>query len=561
MSNQDEAKKYFFEGIKLYSKKDYSGAINEFEKSLRISPDRPSILLNLAKTYFKINNFKNAEKNLEILISLKGHDQEKKEALNLLLEVYLKLDDVNGINKLRKISYLENYFDNYSKLQIQMFYPRFFDTFKEIEITRNNYEKNIDSLLSNEKLPKLSLDEDLIYTPNFPLSYDGHDNLKINNKLTILYKKIYQMLNKENNFKIEKNDKIKIGFISEFFTNHTILKLFQGIIYKLDKSKFEVFVFFSDKTLPGNRYDEIKRNCIIHNYQNVFLPKDFEEKVRSIKNVNLDILFYTDIHMSKDLFFLTLLKLAKFQITSWGHPETTGNEKIDFFLSSELLETNNYQKRYSEKVLLSKYLPMYFYKPKLNKSLSEDLISKNNIYSCPQNLMKMHPTFDTAIKKILDIDKKAKIYFIKDTNEIMTKKFFQRLKKQISTNMDRVIFTDKYDVDGFINHCGRSSVLLDPFIFGAGNSFHESMYYGTPTVTMPTEYLKSRIVLGAYKQMKIDNPPVAKNIDEYVDMCVQLANSNIEIKENYRESANKYLFENENVIRDLEEIFENIVNE
>ena len=173
----------------------------------------------------------------------------------------------------------------------------------------------------------------------------------------------------------------------------------------------------------------------------------------------------------------------------------------------------------------------------------------------------MHPTFDTAIKKILDIDKKAKIYFIKDTNEIMTKKFFQRLKKQISTNMDRVIFTDKYDVDGFINHCGRSSVLLDPFIFGAGNSFHESMYYGTPTVTMPTEYLKSRIVLGAYKQMKIDNPPVAKDIDEYVDMCVQLANSNIEIKENYRESANKYLFENENVIRDLEEIFENIVNE
>ena len=57
----------------------------------------------------------------------------------------------------------------------------------------------------------------------------------------------------------------------------------------------------------------------------------------------------------------------------------------------------------------------------------------------------------------------------------------------------------------FINHCGQASVLLDPLYFGAGNSFHESMYYGTPTVTLPSNYLKSRIVKGAYNQMKLEN--------------------------------------------------------
>ena len=72
--------------------------------------------------------------------------------------------------------------------------------------------------------------------------------------------------------------------------------------------------------------------------------------------------------------------------------------------------------------------------------------------------------------------------------------------------------------------CGKSSVLLDTLYFGAGNSFHESMVYGTPTVTMPSENLKSRIVLGAYKQMKIENPPVVKNIEEYVEKAVELAN-------------------------------------
>ena len=265
--------------------------------------------------------------------------------------------------------------------------------------------------------------------------------------------------------------------------------------------------------------------------------------------------------MSENLYFLTLLKLAKFQMTSWGHPETTGNSKIDFFLSSTLLETDNYKKNYSEKVLLSKYLPMYFYKPKVINKLKDELLVNKNIYSCPQNLIKMHPSFDFAIKEILSKDKKANIYFIKDKNENITKKFFNRLKKNMSLNIDRVFFMDRLTVGDFIDNCGRSSVLLDPFIFGAGNSFHESMYYGTPTVTMPTKYLKSRIVAGAYKQMKVDNAPIAKDIHEYVELCIETANKdNLDLKKYYQDQANKNLFENEKAVKDLENIFFKINN-
>ena len=112
-------------------------------------------------------------------------------------------------------------------------------------------------------MPKLDLIDDPIIPPNFSLSYDGYDNLEINNELISIYKKLYPKLNDEIRFSNNKNKKIKIGFISEFFTNHTIIKLFEGLIYKLDKSKFDVFVIYSDKTLPGSRYDEIKKNCII----------------------------------------------------------------------------------------------------------------------------------------------------------------------------------------------------------------------------------------------------------------------------------------------------------
>ena len=89
--------------------------------------------------------------------------------------------------------------------------------------------------------------------PNFWLSYDGEDNLEINKKFTKLFKKIYPELNQLDLKDTVRNKKIKIGFISEFFTNHTILKLFEGIIYKLDKSKFDIYIFIQMKSVFRNK--------------------------------------------------------------------------------------------------------------------------------------------------------------------------------------------------------------------------------------------------------------------------------------------------------------------
>lgn len=114
----------------------------------------------------------------------------------------------------------------------------------------------------------------------------------------------------------------------------------------------------------------------------------------------------------------------------------------------------------------------------------------------------------------------------------------------------------------YIHLCGMSSVLLDPIYFGSGNSFHESMVYGTPTITMPNHFIRSRIVLGAYKQMRIDySHYVANNINDYADKAVKLANNlkfNIECKNILKQNAKNYLFENFNVIDDFEKILKTI---
>ena len=70
------------------------------------------------------------------------------------------------------------------------------------------------------------------------------------------------------------------------------------------------------------------------------------------------------------------------------------------------------------------------------------------------------------------------------------------------------------------------------------------MVYGTPTVTMPTKYIKSRIVSAAYMQMEIKKPPIVKNKNEYVELAIDIANSDklLEIKKYYQNKANEKLF-------------------
>ncbi len=566
MNEYEKAKFYFDEGVKFYQNKNYEKAKKSFLECLSRAPNSKPTLENLSKTYIELGLLDEAEKKLIYLISLNKENKENDVlAYKLLFKIYTLQNDYLKLEKLSKEAIYKKKFDEEFTVKSYLFYPNFFNSLDQIKNVRKKFTDKISNLITETNFPKLDLNKNLLKPPNFELSYDGNDNLEINQKLVKLYVEIYPILKQLNNYEFtnSKNQKIKIGFISEFFTDHTIMKLFKGIIYKLNKDIFEVYVFHSDKTRLGVKFNEINESVVLYNYKNIILPQSFEDKVKVIREKNLDILFYTDIHMSKNLYYLTLVKLAKKHLTSWGHPETTGNKNINFFLSSKLLETEGFEKNYSEKVLLANYLPMYFYKPKLQKKLNQEELAKNNIYFCSQSLIKMHPKFDKIIKKILEKDKKGKIIFIKNRNRNLTNQFVERLRESVKENFDRIELINPLITEDYINKCGEASVLLDTIWFGAGNSFHESMFYGTPTVTMPTNFMKSRIVTGAYKQMQVDNPPIVNDIDAYVEKSVELANLKtkeaLEIKAYYRKQANKFLYENENIIPELEKIFKSLL--
>ena len=520
-------------------KKEFVKSTQLFEKLLKDHPDNLSLLRNISHAYAFSGAYQKAEESIKKMIKIKP---DEPFAYQFLASVLKSQDKITEMIKIVNEGLEKNLINKKWEFQKKLLSPLIAGDKKEIDDYRKKIEKGLEEIINSDI--KLDYDNDQVISPPFfELTYTDKDNLELNKKMVKAFRKIYQPLNHKISINQKLKDKIKIGFISEFFTDHTIGKLFKNLIFSLDLKFFDVVIYHSKKTKKGKILEEFQ-NENKKGFKNEILPDKLIDKIKVIEKENFDVLFYPDIGMSIEFYFLSLIRLAKYQIMSWGHPETTGSESIDFFLSSKNLISKNSEKFYSEKFLIMDKLPMIYNKPIIENKLDDKDISKKNIYSCPQTLFKFHPDFDDYLFDILKKDKKGILYLLKDTHKIYYLKLLERFKKNKNFDSERVIFLDPLNLNQFIDHLGTSSVLLDPIYFGSGNSFHESMFYGTQTVTCPTKYIKSRIVSAAYIQMEVKDPPIVKDKDDYVSKAIEIANDKniLSRKKYYQQAANEKLF-------------------
>ena len=576
-------------GITLEKLNRFDDAKNIFKKAIEIKPDYflahnnlGNILMSLGKNNEAIKNYLKAIKtkpnyfeahcNLGIALNAIGNFEES--ILHFEKAIKIKPDFEAAYNNLAVSLVNQGKFENAAKIyekalelnpnktqyaiNAHLLVPIIPESSEDLKYWRDKYISSID-LLRKYKY-SINDPQNTINPPAFNLSYSEFNNLEVAKKLSKLFRDIIPIINYNINIntKTKNKSKIKLGFISEFFTDHSIGKLYRGLIKMLNKNEFEITVFH----LPKTKHGLIKKE--IDNYSDyvINLTGKINNQQRQIQNQFLDIIFYPDIGMSPSTYFLAHARLAPVQIMSWGHPETSGIDTIDYFLSSSLIENKNSNLFYSEKLVCLNRIPMYFIPPNMpNIKLSRKdfgLPENANLYCCPQTLFKIHPDFDDALSKIINKDSNSKIIMIGHKYKSYEEKLKKRWNKNHPNLNEKVIFLKRMSSEKFLALIKISNVLLDSFYFGAGVSFTESMVVGTPTVTMPGIFMRSRIAAGAYKQMNISNPPIAKNLNDYVNIAIDLANDkkkNIQLKETLKQAAKIHLFNDLKAVKEFEEFF------
>ena len=349
-----------------------------------------------------------------------------------------------------------------------------------------------------------------------------------------------------------KGSKIRVGFLSAYFRDHTIGRLNLGRIQELSRSEFEVTVISLNRSTDA--MTEAFRTAAD---RYLVLPRHVQIAREKITELELDILIFADIGMDALTQSLCYSRMAPIQAATWGHPDTSGSPAIDYYLSSALAEPDGAAAHYTERLELLPGMGVYYHRPKLSglrrEKESFGLRSDRHTYLCPQTSFKFHPDFDASLRAILELDPEGELVVMEGRVAAWTEALQRRWASVLPEGLRRVKFIKSMPQSEFLHLLAAADVILDPYPFCGGNTSYEAFAVGTPVVTHPGRFLRGRLTYGMYRQMGLGSM-IAASAAEYAQKAVELgcdAAKNQQVRRELREAAGA-LFENRDEVRDLE---------
>jgi protein O-GlcNAc transferase len=442
-------------------------------------------------------------------------------------------------------------------MKYNLFFQDLYESQGGINEARQLYIENLERLVLLEKPNNCRPKSKILEASLFWIAYHNcHDDRILLEKLSSSIKS--SPLTRDLQFQAETQvlarrtkGKPRIGISSQFLVDHTIGKLNQGLVERIKTSGCETVLLYP----PNAKKDSFRKIIEASSDKALDLPANPLLACEIVLKEQLDILFYLDIGMSAFTYQMALSRLAPIQMTSWGHPNTTGLSTIDYFISSSLIESDNAQDYYTEQLVRLSRLPCIYKSPTKDARASsrqdfKELPRDRFLIGIPQSLFKIHPDYDQILERIALEIPSAYFVLIDMLNKLQTERLKARWMQRAPTVAMNSVFLPRMNGNRYLELLDAMDILLDPFYFGSGNTFYESMAVGTPLITMPGKYMRGRIVAGGYRQMQLDNAPVAASPDEYVQWCRRLAESKElreRMKEDIRNAAHQHLFNDQQV--------------
>jgi protein O-GlcNAc transferase len=441
--------------------------------------------------------------------------------------------------------------------------PIIYSSLAEINIKRNNYQQQLQDLAHSYKqaFPKeQKLAADAVGTLQpFYLAYQGLNDRDLQQIYGEMIVKIMSSRYPQYSQPIplpdlQANEKIRIGIVSRFFYNHSNWKIpIKGWVENLDRSEFELFGYHTG--LKQDQETKIAAKVFDKFTQGSLLLEQWCELIQKDK---LHILIFPEFGMDPMTVQLGCLRLASIQMTSWGHPDTSGLPTIDYYLSSEFMEPENAQEHYTEKLvrlpnLSIHYTPLPIQPQVINK---KEIGIKNDevMFWCCQALFKYLPQHDDVFPRIAKDLGSCKFVFIQNNRgEYVTEAFQQRLSlafEEFGLNyQDYCIFLPYMDSSRFAGMAAIADIFLDSIGWSGCNSTLEAIAHNIPVVTLPGDLMRGRHTLAILKMMGIEET-IAATKDEYVQIAVRLGQD-----AEYRQQMNKQVADNKyKLYRDLKPV-------
>ena len=546
-------------GIVLNELGEHQKAMSCYEKAIQINPNYAGAHNNLGNTLDELGEYQKAMSCYEKAIQIQPNYLDAHYNIgNTLNELGQHQKAMSCYEKAIQIE-PDNLTSHWLSMNI---FPVIYKNLKEIDHYRKRFEngiKKINQLLDTQsQYTKKQLINAINSSTNFYLHYQGRDVLELQQHYAHLIEritqKIYQEFHKERKKNIS-SQYMKIGFVSSFFRNHTVSKLFKNWTLKLDQKYFKRFVYYGD-----NKFDHIT-NEIKQNVDHFFSHTDVDQLINQISQDNLDVLIYLDIGVTPKIQILSSLRLAPIQCNTYAHPVTSGFKNIDYYFSSELMESQNSQKHYSEKLITLPGLGINYDFPNLSNIKKPNILNKSNatIFLNLQSLFKLLPQDDHIYLDILKKHSNCCFWFLHGMKNSITSIFKERISKLFQKEgyafEKYSYFHPRCSQEEFFGLIEESDIILDSFNWSGGNTSLEAISLNKPIVTCPSVFMRGRHTYGILKILDIEET-IASSKKKYVEIAVKLAddiNFRNSIVNKIKKHKNK-LFNDDKPVRFLEDV-------
>lgn len=237
-----------------------------------------------------------------------------------------------------------------------------------------------------------------------------------------------------------------------------------------------------------------------------------------IQSLDLDALIFTDVGMSGASLQLAAMRLARRQLTGWGHPVTTGSPTMDDYISCMHMEPSSGPDHYSENLIRLPRNGLSVNRNRVvpsSKTASDLGLPENGFLLFCQNLSKLTPFSDSMFKEI--IQKSLIPLVVIRTSE---KESSEIIKQRLGTH--NVIYLDRMERGDYLRALQLADASLESPSFGGGFTAIDAMSLGTPIITMPGKFMRSRLSHGFLRECGVDGF-IAENEADYVDLATNKA--------------------------------------
>ncbi len=408
--------------------------------------------------------------------------------------------------------------------------PQVYKSESEIVRWRGQYRRNLEALRDTLRLDEpeeIEATADALFTvQNFSLPQQGLDDRAeqtlygelLHRVAAARYPEFARPLSSR-----RRSGRPRIGFVTAFFRHHSMAKTHSAWATHLNPDKLEVFAVHTGPDRDAMS-DDIERACehFVHH------PAVGVSLLRSLRDLDLDVLIYPDLGMEPTMLSPAALRLAPIQCQGLGHPITSGLPTMDWALSSALMEPENGETHYTERL---ERLPNLSFCYSLDRILRQrgqadlrHLRRQRIAYLCTQNLGKLLPEHDFLFARILEAVGDSELWFLARPAAAITERFRERLSavcQDKGIRSDRIVIHDRLSQSEFLALNEAADIYLDGIGWSGCNTTFEAIAMGLPMVTLPGDLMRKRHSFAMLKMMDLTET-VAGTPDDYVDIAVRL---------------------------------------